>query len=332
TLVLLLAIATLTGVASAQTPAASHIEWASAFGTWSINGQASSTYTFTSPQICQILNPYNGSSYTFNTNAPILINDLGTPANSEVVAVSSVSSNPCGFAPTSPAHSHPLPFLVQSGTAGLQEAINAATGTSTHEGTVFLDSAWWTAANAMPGTSGAAIVAAAAGSTSVNLVDISTAPFKYYAWTGATYAATTTLTGGNGSSFVYYTAQENLTLLTNNTVTNTTASLLHANSLIDIVQGYVTTTITSSCTGWELGDSGSATRFSTNNTNLTAGTGTVPSSTQPPLQATTNVASTTAGMYQAAAASVKVTCAGGNPGAGAIRIIVYGRTFALPTS
>jgi len=120
------------------------------------------------------------------------------------------------------------------------------------------------------------------------------------------------------------------TLNTGGTTTDTGVSCLPANSIIDAVVARVTTTITSACTGWELGDGTTAARFSSNNTGLTAGTTT--DATHIGTFNNTGIASATTGMWQASAAKVRVTCAGGNPGAGAIRIIVYSHTWTAPTS
>ena len=76
--------------------------------------------------------------------------------------------------------------------------------------------------------------------------------------------------------------------------------------------GYVTTTITT-CTGWELGITGTVAAFTTNNTNLTATSTAIATQASPALVGTTN-----------ALASVLITCAGGAAGAGAIHVKVWG--------
>lgn len=119
------------------------------------------------------------------------------------------------------------------------------------------------------------------------------------------------------------------TLATGTTTTNTGLSCLPANAIIDGVVGRVTTTITGSCTGWEFGDGTTAARFTTNNTGLTAGSTAVVLSGS---AWTTGIASATTGMYQQSAHAIVITCAGGNPAAGAIRVIVYYHTLTNPTS
>lgn len=120
------------------------------------------------------------------------------------------------------------------------------------------------------------------------------------------------------------------TLATGATTTDTGQTCLPANSIIDAVVARVTTTITSACTGWELGDATTPARFSSNNTGLTSGTTT--DATHIGTFNNTGMASATTGTWQAAAAKVRITCAGGNPGAGAVRVIVYFHTWTAPTS
>jgi hypothetical protein len=122
---------------------------------------------------------------------------------------------------------------------------------------------------------------------------------------------------GFGAKQIIGTNTELLTLSTGSANSTTTGSLLPANSVIESVTGVVTTAITGSCTGWSLDDGTTATRFSANNTTLTAGT------TAVGLNQWTGVVSTTAaGPTQSAASTVRVVCAGGAASAGAIRITV----------
>jgi hypothetical protein len=118
------------------------------------------------------------------------------------------------------------------------------------------------------------------------------------------------------------------TLSTGATTTTTGLSCLPANSIIEAVVARVTTTITASCTGWELGDGTTAARFTTNNTNLTATTQSVPFNGS---AFGSGIASATTGTYQASASAITITCAGGNPGAGAMRVIVVYRKVGPPT-
>lgn len=137
---------------------------------------------------------------------------------------------------------------------------------------------------------------------------------------------TTMLASAKGATMVPFYAEEEVTLATGATTTDTTGNLLPANSLIMAVTARVTTTITAAATGWKLGDGTTADRFTANNTTLTAGTTDV--------SLTQWDQSKAAGYtpWQAAAAKIRITCAGGNPGAGKIRVCVMGFTFTAPTS
>lgn len=153
----------------------------------------------------------------------------------------------------------------------------------------------------------------------------------------ATFSSTQTAadTGPFGSSMTTAssaceTSYGATTLATGTTTTTTGINCLPANSIIDAVVARVTTTITGSCTGWELGDGTTAARFSSNNTGLTAGTTT--SAATIGTFNNTGIASATTGIWQAAAHGIVITCATGNPSAGAIRVIVYYHTWTAPTS
>jgi hypothetical protein len=119
--------------------------------------------------------------------------------------------------------------------------------------------------------------------------------------------------------------QESLTLSTSGTTTDTTANLLPANSVILAVNARVTTTITTA-TNWSVGDTTTATRFSSANSTLTAGTTSVGLN-----QWKGAVATDATGPTQVSAAKVRVTTTG-TPGAGAIRLVVFYRRYSAPTS
>lgn len=112
------------------------------------------------------------------------------------------------------------------------------------------------------------------------------------------------------------------TLSTGGTTTDTGQNCLPANSVIDAVVYRITTTITTAAS-FTIGDSTTAARFCASQSTLTAGTTGVCM-----VQWTSATAGT---MGQASAASVRVTT-NANPGAGAIRLIVYYHTWTPPTS
>lgn len=123
----------------------------------------------------------------------------------------------------------------------------------------------------------------------------------------------------NGSKLIVGQNSEDVTLSTGGATTDTAnASMLPANSLILGVNGTVTTAITGTCTGWQLGDPTTAGRFTASDTTLTVGESSVGK-----VQVTTGIASATTGVSQgSSAAKVRITCATGAPSAGKIRVSV----------
>ena len=166
--------------------------FASDFGLWSIPGQQANTFQWSPGSICNV--SANGSAtsfYAFNTNAPVLVTDA-TAANNEVLTPSAVTNTNsfCSITVT-PSHSH-YSFKVSSGTGGLQEALNSIAAQQVAPSVVWLDRNWYTLANAVPGTTPATIIGAAAGGVSRILVDDTTAPFTPYIWNGTAYSTTGT--------------------------------------------------------------------------------------------------------------------------------------------
>lgn len=171
---------------NATTPFSQSQYLASAYNQWQIKSQTANTYLF-SPQGLCVATASGGQFFPFNTNAPVFIQDA-TPSNSEVVTPSTVTnaSNQCGFT-ASPANNH-FSFQVRSGTAGLQEALNALNNANiSHPALLVLDRNWWTSAGAIPGKTGTGMISAATGSYGVILEDITTAPASYYTWNGSGY-------------------------------------------------------------------------------------------------------------------------------------------------
>jgi hypothetical protein len=114
--------------------------------------------------------------------------------------------------------------------------------------------------------------------------------------------------------------EEIITLSTSGLTTNSAQNLLPANSVILGVTARVVTTITTT-TNWALGDGSTAARFAAANGTLTAGTTEV---------GLAHIGS--AGMTQVAAAALRITCTGSNPGAGAIRVTVFFEQYVPATS
>lgn len=132
--------------------------------------------------------------------------------------------------------------------------------------------------------------------------------------------------GTHGESMTLAQVSEEITLDTGAAFTDSTANLLPANSIILGVVAYVTTTITDS-TGWKLGDAVTDGRFTANNTNLVAGTKDIGLA-----QLQGAVATDAAGPIQTTAAKLRVTMAGGNPGAGTVRVTVFYLAAVAPTA
>lgn len=144
--------------------------------------------------------------------------------------------------------------------------------------------------------------------------------------------ATSTAAGGiqpaqsaNGATVQILGISELLTLDTGATTTDTTANLLPAGSIVLTVVARVTTTITTAA-NWQIGDPTTAGRFTPANSTLTAGTTDIGR-----VHITTGIASATTGVYQAAAAKVRITT-NANPGAGAVRLTSFYILITPPTS
>ena len=172
-----------------RTPYTQTQYYASDFANWAIRSQSANTYLFSPGGLC------NASAsgiqfYVFNTNAPVAIIDA-TPANSEIVTPSTVTNtgSQCGFT-ASPANNH-YSFQVISGTAGLQEAINALSISPTlYPALIVLDRNFFTIAASLPGTNtGGSIIGSVTGSNGIILEDVTTAPAKYFGWNGTQYVS-----------------------------------------------------------------------------------------------------------------------------------------------
>lgn len=119
---------------------------------------------------------------------------------------------------------------------------------------------------------------------------------------------------GNGGGLVFFDQDAGTVTLNTGSVTTTVSANFQVPATFynQGASGYVTTTITT-CTGWEFGITGTVAAFTTNNTNLTAGSTAIATQASPAKVGTTQ-----------ALASVLVTCAGAAAGAGAIHVHVWG--------
>jgi hypothetical protein len=133
--------------------------------------------------------------------------------------------------------------------------------------------------------------------------------------------------GGHSSYYEVGSLQEEITLSTVGTTTDSAADLLPANAVIEQVSWRVTQTVTGAgVTSLSLGDGTTAGRFATlvTLTNGNAGVGQIHLSGASVTLAT--------GPSQAAAAKLRVTAVGGTPSAGKIRVIVYYRLATIPAT
>lgn len=176
---------------TATTPFGAPVYYASSFNLWALNGQSPNTYTFQGRSICQS-SGQNSTFFVFNTNAPVFIQDIGASTNNEVVTPSAVvnTAGSCGVS-VSPSHSH-YSFQMKSGTAGLQEAVNAVSANGGYPTVIALDRNFFVAANGVPSTNAISIIGAIAGNPNAILQDITTLPNTYYTWSGTAYTTTHT--------------------------------------------------------------------------------------------------------------------------------------------
>lgn len=172
----------------ANTPFSSPTYYATSFNLWSINSQNPNTYIFPGRTVCNSMGQ-NVPFFVFATTAPVYIADSNT-ANSEIATPSAVvnTAGSCGVT-MAPSHTHNS-FQLRSGTAGLQESINAVSASGGIPSLILLDRNWWSLSNNLPGTQGSTIIGAAAGGYGAILEDLTTAPATFYVWTGTAYSST----------------------------------------------------------------------------------------------------------------------------------------------
>ena len=221
----------------ATTPYSAPWYFATSFQLWSINAQSPNTYIFQGRSLCSSQGQ-NVPFFDFNaSNTPVLIADANT-TNSELVTPSAVvnTAGSCGVT-VAPTHNH-YNFQLKSGTAGLQEAINALSGQGAWPTLLIIDKNWWSIANQIPGTTASAILAAAKGNGSILIWDTTATVTPFYVWTGTTYSNTNAywantaptvtrgaaLGGGTGSATIWTSSTAlsgYVTVVTNSSATTT---------------------------------------------------------------------------------------------------------------
>jgi len=171
--------------------------FARAYNGWNIVGQQANTFTFNGGA-CNY-SPYNnGQSPSFfvfsgyqNTTQvffPVAIVDANSAVSEIATPTATVQTgSSCGFSGgVLNAHTS---FTLQSGTAGLQEAI-VTQQQSAPVFNVILDKYWYQSVSALPGAPApASIIAAVTGNANVGIVDTTTMPWTSYTWNGSKYVA-----------------------------------------------------------------------------------------------------------------------------------------------
>ena len=288
---------------------------------------AATTYILYDAQ-CVSSTPSQESFFPLATNAPVL---LGSGTIQETVTPSAVTNLPIGqsssvaFSSTTNAHGNGS--NIASGTVGLQEALNFLSN-SGNGGGVVVDGRW----AQLGGTTSMITSAANPTGSAVFIIDNRGASPAWYTWNGSAFVASAGSAfpaGANGQSFAPFATSELVTLSLSGATTDSVANLLPANSIILAVNGTVNTTITGS-SDWKLGDATTAGRFSAADSTLTAAES-VPKASFPPVQIGTGVASATTGVYQAAAAKVRITVTT-TATVSKIRVTVYGFTLVNATT
>ncbi len=225
-----------------------------------IQSAQANTYTFNGPGACQYT-PTGGSVNGLANNFFVFSGTQGattvyfptaildaTPTLSEIVTPSATTqgATSCGFAATT-VNTH-TSFQLQSGTAGLQEAI-ASAPQSAPLFDVVLDKSWYQLIAGLPGPpTAASIIAALTGNTNVDIVDSTTAPWTYYAWNGASYAAVSASGGAGFTSLTKIAAPVALTTVAATCLTNlggcitvgTTGGTIPSGAVYTLAATYVT--------------------------------------------------------------------------------------------
>jgi hypothetical protein len=196
--------------------------------TYTFNGPGSCAYSPTGGSVNGYVLPifdFSGSIGATTVYFPVAIVDQGSPAptTSEVVTPSSTTNGAttCGFSATT-VNSHTT-FALQSGTAGLQEAIVYQAQT-TPVFDVVLDREWYQLAAAITGYLNGAtpsqMIYNATGNANVGIVDTTTEPWTWYAWNGSHYVVSSSTGGIEFTSLTAASAPTALTTVAATCATN----------------------------------------------------------------------------------------------------------------
>lgn len=273
---------------------------------------ASATAVLSSPTVNQITARGGNRFNPFVVNSTVLINAGG--ADVETVTITAVTSGATNNFTATFGTAHTGRFNVQSGTYGLQEAIDAAVASGSG-GVVFVEPTY-------PGTT-AMLLAAIRGTASIPLIDRRSGHNDYYLWSGsAYYLALADTPGANGSSLNILTKTTTIAGAAAATISAT--NFIPAGSIVLGLTSYVTSTFSNtSLTSMKIGDGTTAAQFSSATMALVAGT----------TSNSIDDGAATAVPFYGAATSVVVTGNGASfTTNGIIRIVMWYITLTPPTS
>ena len=184
---ILLGLLILWGYSFAQAQNVENQIIASQYGQFQVQGTGENSYVF-SPTACQVT-AGNKNFSALRQGVPVRIVDPGNHALDETVNAGLVNISVCSVQ-LAARNRHVPPFYLTSGTAGLQEAINA-NAASGPANTIIIETGFY----ALGGTT-SVITSVTGGTANLGIVDVTTTPYTWYQWNGANYA---TVSGGNGS-------------------------------------------------------------------------------------------------------------------------------------
>jgi len=310
----------LQGFAYAQTTDAKlHQFYPSDYNTWTAvatNSVAATAATaILSPPTTRITARGGQSFNPFRANSTVLINNGGTDV--ETVTISSVSCSPpvnCSITATF-GTAHTSRFNVQSGTYGLQEALDAAVEGG-GGGVVWVEPTY-------PGTT-AMITSLVRGSATVPVIDRRNGVWNVYVWSGSAYAANY-VNGQTPSGATVQILTKTTTINGSAAATISASNFIPAGALVLGVTSYVTSTFSNtSLTSMKIGDGTTTDKFSSATMALVAGTTS---------NGNTDGAAATAPRLYQAATSIVITGNGANFAAnGTIRIVMFYIMVTPPTA
>ncbi len=179
--------------------------YADNYGRWALTGQAPNTYSFTPSAVCQITQlgfKNQMTFFAFGSNialAPVFVQDINSAA-SEVVTPGSAATQTQSTCSVNiaPVNSHTT-FTLQSGSGGLDEAINTLGNTGSNY-TIVLSPEWYKLISGISSQNAtltnsitpADVVANSTCASNLTLVDVTSTPWTYYGCNASHKWVTTT--------------------------------------------------------------------------------------------------------------------------------------------